>query len=314
MSICARFQEEDPNVSCGHRLYFSNVNWYTAYKICEDENKALALPESDIFTFKSTLERLIKDRLDAGFIDDQKSKKPNVEVWIGAFLHTSTNESMNSLCKPLNIDLVPDKSQKRDDILCIYFDLSTTKFHAERCDNNNKSFFCYNFKNEKTNCTMTSNSNILHNESNYHLRWDAYYTDGKSYFAILDNGSFVNIYKFTSSSTSVAPPFPDNNNIYHTSKFMYWPHPPMYSPDKPLSKWCPDLQERIETRKKNLTIHKKETNKYQRTLISAPDDRPTSKYMGVTGALFISLVAGLIVCIDLTNFCKIFKPVRVKVE
>lgn len=65
----------DPNVSCGHRLYFSNVNWYTAYKICEDENKALALPESDIFTFKSTLERLIKDRLDAGFIDDQKSKK-----------------------------------------------------------------------------------------------------------------------------------------------------------------------------------------------------------------------------------------------
>lgn len=75
--------------------------------------------------------------------------RPNVEVWIGAFLHTSTNESMNSLCKPLNIDLVPDKSQKRDDILCIYFDLSTTKFHAERCDNNNKSFFCYNFKNGK---------------------------------------------------------------------------------------------------------------------------------------------------------------------
>lgn len=75
--------------------------------------------------------------------------RPNVEVWIGAFLHTSTNESMNSLCKPLNIDLVPHKSQKRDDILCIYFDLSTTKFHAERCDNNNKSFFCYNFKNGK---------------------------------------------------------------------------------------------------------------------------------------------------------------------
>lgn len=73
----------------------------------------------------------------------------NVEVWIGAFLHTSTNESMDSRCKPLNIDLVPDKSQKRDDILCIYFDLSTTKFHAERCDNNKKSFLCYNFKNGK---------------------------------------------------------------------------------------------------------------------------------------------------------------------
>lgn len=75
-----------------------------------------------------------------------------------------------------------------------------------------------------------------------------------------------------------------------------------------------ELQEKIEIRKKNLTVLRKETNKYQRTLISAPDDRPTSKYMGVTGALFISLVAGIIVCIDLTNFCKIFKPVRVKVE
>eukprot|EP00105_Crassostrea_gigas_P034899 XP_019919047.1 PREDICTED: uncharacterized protein LOC105318751 [Crassostrea gigas] len=110
------------------------------------------------------------------------------------------------------------------------------------------------------------------------------------------------------------PPGQKKSYVLKYSKFMYLPHPPMYDPDKTLSKWCPDLQERIETRKKNLTIHKKETNKYQRTLISAPDDRPTSKYMGMTGALFISLVAGLIVCIDLTNFCKKIKPVRVKVE
>lgn len=309
MSISQKFKEEDPNVSCGHRLYFSNVNWYTAYKICEEENKTLALPESDIFTFKSTLEHLIKDRLDAGFTNYRMSKKPNVEVWIGAFLHTSTNESMNSLCKPLNIDLVPDKSQKRDDILCIYFDLSTTKFQAERCNNNNKSFFCYNFKNEKTKCMMTSNRNILHNGGNYVLCSDGKYAISNQYFAI---NSSDYIYKFT--LRCLEQPFPENKDIYHTSKFMYWPHPPMYFPDKPLSKWCPDLQERIETRKKNLTIHKKETNKYQRTLISAPDDRPTSKYMGVTGALVISLVAGIIVCIDLMNFCKIFKPVRVKVE
>lgn len=74
---------------------------------------------------------------------------PNVEVWIGAFLHTSTNESMDSLCKPFNIDLVPDQSQKRDDILCIYFDISTMKFHTERCENKKKFFFCHNFKKGK---------------------------------------------------------------------------------------------------------------------------------------------------------------------
>lgn len=74
------------------------------------------------------------------------------------------------------------------------------------------------------------------------------------------------------------------------------------------------IQKKIETRKRNLTIDRKNTAKYQRTLISAPDDRPTSKYMGVTGALVISLVAGLIVCVDLMNFSKKCKPVRVKAE
>ncbi|XP_052712137.1 uncharacterized protein LOC128186374 isoform X2 [Crassostrea angulata] len=290
MSISVKFEEEDPNVSCGHRLYFSNVNWYTAYKICEQENKVLVLPESDIFTFKSALEHLIKERLDAGFFHYYSWNKPNVEVWIGAFLNTSTNESMDSRCKPFDIDLVPDKSQKRDDILCIYFDLSTTKFHAERCDNNKKSFFCYNFKNEKTKCMMTSNRNILHNGGNYGLCRDAEYGKGNSYFTILPNDTKDYVYKFNLSCSSFTP-FIGNKGINHTN-----------------------LQERIETRKKTLTIHKKETSKYQRTLISAPDDRPTSKYMGVTGALVISLVAGIIVCIDLMNFCKKFKPVRVKIE
>lgn len=74
------------------------------------------------------------------------------------------------------------------------------------------------------------------------------------------------------------------------------------------------IQKKIETRKRNLTIDRKNTAKYQRTLISAPDDRPSSKYMGMTGALVISLVAGLIVCIDLVNFSQKFKPTRVKIE
>lgn len=59
-------------MSCGHRLYFSNVNWYTAYKICEEENKALVLPDPDIFNFKINLEFLIKERRDAGFFSDDQ--------------------------------------------------------------------------------------------------------------------------------------------------------------------------------------------------------------------------------------------------
>lgn len=88
---------------------------------------------------------------------------------------------------------------------------------------------------------------------------------------------------------------------------------------KPLSEWCPVMtpeliQEKIEARKRNLKIDRKNTTKYQRKLTSAPDDRPSSKYMGITGALVISLVAGFIVCIDLVNFSKKFKPARVKIE
>lgn len=74
------------------------------------------------------------------------------------------------------------------------------------------------------------------------------------------------------------------------------------------------IQEKIEARKRNLKIDRKNTTKYQRKLTSAPDDRPSSKYMGITGALVISLVAGFIVCIDLVNFSKRFKPARVKIE
>lgn len=62
----------EPKVSCGHRLYFSNVNWYTANKICEEENKGLVLPDSDIFNFKTVLELLITERRDAVFFTNHR--------------------------------------------------------------------------------------------------------------------------------------------------------------------------------------------------------------------------------------------------
>lgn len=34
----------------------------------------------------------------------------------------------------------------------------------------------------------------------------------------------------------------NNVNIYFfLGTFVYLPHPPIYNPDKPLSKWCPGM-------------------------------------------------------------------------
>lgn len=68
----------------------------------------------------------------------------NLRVWIGALLRISSNESMDSRCKPLNVDLhLDEQSQPQEDVLCLSFKYSTTEIHAESCSNN-RAFVCYN--------------------------------------------------------------------------------------------------------------------------------------------------------------------------
>lgn len=69
---------------------------------------------------------------------------PNFRVWIGAFMRISSNESMDSRCKLINVDLhLDEQSQPQEDVLCLSFKYSTTEIHAESCDNI-RSFVCYN--------------------------------------------------------------------------------------------------------------------------------------------------------------------------
>lgn len=67
---------------------------------------------------------------------------------------------------------------------------------------------------------MTSNRTMLHNGGNYVLCKDGEYNNGKPYFAILANGSTDLIYKYKSSCSVDASPFPENKDIHHTSKFF----------------------------------------------------------------------------------------------
>lgn len=49
----------EPDVMCGYRLYFTNVTWHTAYKICEAEKKMLVQLDSDLHTFEVIFSHLI---------------------------------------------------------------------------------------------------------------------------------------------------------------------------------------------------------------------------------------------------------------
>lgn len=57
---------------------------------------------------------------------------------------------------------------------------------------------------------------------------------------------------------------------------------------------------------KDLTIAKKETNAYERSLNCADDPRPSSKAIGATGIIVLCVVVGFVVLADCQCF---FKPV-----
>ncbi|XP_061180226.1 uncharacterized protein LOC133188755 [Saccostrea echinata] len=86
---------------------------------------------------------------------------------------------------------------------------------------------------------------------------------------------------------------------------------------KPLSSWCPEvtkevIQEKIANIQKNLTVNRKETSQYIRTLTSAPDERRSSKNIGVAGAFVIGAVGGLFILSDCINIMKGIQNSRVR--
>ncbi|XP_071144664.1 uncharacterized protein [Mytilus edulis] len=59
-----------------------------------------------------------------------------------------------------------------------------------------------------------------------------------------------------------------------------------------------DLQNKLDQIKIELTVQRKSTQKYRRSLTSAPDERTSSKLMGIIGGTFIISVIGFIVLLD----------------
>ncbi|VDI51648.1 Hypothetical predicted protein [Mytilus galloprovincialis] len=76
-----------------------------------------------------------------------------------------------------------------------------------------------------------------------------------------------------------------------------------------------NLQEKIQKLEKELVVSKKETNKHKRSLVSAPDNRYSSRTMGLFGTACIVIVVGMLVAFDCVNICqKCSKTNKVRTE
>ena len=64
------------------------------------------------------------------------------------------------------------------------------------------------------------------------------------------------------------------------------------------------MKEELQQIRQNLTIDKTDTSAYMRTKISAPDDRMSSKSMGILGIILLTSVLMLVVGSDLLNAFK----------
>ncbi|CAC5391166.1 unnamed protein product [Mytilus coruscus] len=65
-----------------------------------------------------------------------------------------------------------------------------------------------------------------------------------------------------------------------------------------------NLEEKIQKLEKELVVSKKDTNKHMRSLTSVPDNRYSSKTMGLVGTLCIGVVVGFLVAFDCVNICQ----------
>nr|XP_034334727.1 uncharacterized protein LOC117691916 [Crassostrea gigas] len=158
---------QENEVMCGHRLYFNNVSWYTAYETCNLNKKVLALPETDLSSLIILLDQILNKVFK--FVECGRS---NPGFWIGAIMRTSTNESMNFRCKLLHHRMNMSFSSA-EDILCLYYDSSKRKVLADIC-NTSKPIICMNPIFEVSNCTMISSVSTLKKSGQYKLCQDVF--------------------------------------------------------------------------------------------------------------------------------------------
>ena len=86
------------------------------------------------------------------------------------------------------------------------------------------------------------------------------------------------------------------------------------NPNHTMEEWRIILAPVLEEITKNLTLDKINLSAYLRTITSASDKRPSSKYIGVLGILLLTLFAIIIVFLDLLSIRTHIDRLRGKIK
>lgn len=305
----SNLQESDPK--CRYRVHFPKASWHTAYDVCAGENKTLAKISSQIEIQLVDLVLLDVEKL----IEQLEVKTDLQGVWIEGFRRSSNNETMQQNCRSLDptFNIV---TAAEDDILCLYYNYTDKKFYADDCSTN-RTFLCESMTTDLENCMMNNGiTSVVNNRTNgiCELRSTANLTLEECKSGCLKDSRCYAIEHSSSSCrehmykhpTSRCYFWRDTKYIDHKGLFIYHPTSPSPAAAKLFKEWCPEItqeiiQEKIENIQKNLTVNKKETNQYIRTLTSAPDERQSAKNIGIVGVTVISVVFGVIMLSDCIN-------------
>lgn len=308
----SNLQESDPK--CRYRVHYPKASWHTAYDVCSGENKTLAKISSQI---ELQLVELVL--VDVETLIKELDVKTDLQgVWIEGFRRSSNNESMQQNCQSLDPQFnIIMTYPAEDDILCLYYNYTSKKFYADNC-NAERAFLCESLTTDLENCMMTNNiASVINDIPNGICELRSSTTtvtlveciagclnDDRCYGVLNDTACKHYMYKEGPCN------FPRYTEFFiHKGLFIYHSTPPLVAATKPFKKWCPEItqeiiQEKIENIQKNLTVNKKETNQYIRTLTSAPDERQSAKNIGIVGVTVISVVFGVIILSDCINVVK----------
>lgn len=303
----SNLQESDPK--CRYRVHFPKASWHTAYDVCAGENKTLAKISSQIEIQLVDLVLLDVEKL----IEQLEVKTDLQGVWIEGFRRSSNNETMQQNCRSLDptFNIV---TAAEDDILCLYYNYTDKKFYADNCSTD-RAFLCESMTTDLENCMMNNGiTSVVNNITNgiCELRSTPNLTLEKCKSGCLKDSRCYAIEHSSSSCKDLMYMYKQcsfgRNTLFinHKGLFIYHPTLPSPAAAKPFKEWCPEItqeiiQEKIENIQKNLTVNKKETNQYIRTLTSAPDERQSAKNIGIVGVTVISVVFGVIMLSDCIN-------------
>lgn len=303
----SNLQESDPK--CRYRVHFPNASWHTAYDVCAGENKTLAKISSQIEIQLVDLVLLDVEKL----IEDLEAKTYLQGVWIEGFRRSSNNETMQQNCRSLDptFNIV---TAAEDDILCLYYNYTDKKFYADNCSTD-RAFLCESMTTDLENCMMNNGiTSVVSDRKNgiCELRSTPNLTLEECKSGCLKDSRCYAIEHSSSSCKDLMYMYKQCSFgrhtlfINHKGLFIYHPTLPSPAAAKPFKEWCPEItqeiiQEKIENIQKNLTVNKKETNQYIRTLTSAPDERQSAKNIGIVGVTVISVVFGVIMLSDCIN-------------